>query len=100
MFYVPASSARLVSDWEGKCRAWTRGPGLPDVLADSSVALIASRGTNVHHDGGAYGAAAFLGCLACDDFGSYAVFDRGYPQGPARRAAIACLILSSTSSLW
>ena len=48
---------------------WTRALGLPDVLAASSVALMACRGAKYHHDGAHYGAAAFCNLFLSEDKG-------------------------------
>ncbi|MEO8015944.1 MAG: hypothetical protein ABI642_17540 [Polaromonas sp.] len=48
---------------------WTCAQGLPDVLAASSVALMACRGAKYHHDGGQYGAAAFCNLFLSEDRG-------------------------------
>lgn len=48
---------------------WTCALGLPDVLAASSVALMACRGAKYHHDGGQYGAAAFCNLFLSEDRG-------------------------------
>ncbi|MEO6322203.1 MAG: hypothetical protein ABIR56_16040, partial [Polaromonas sp.] len=48
---------------------WTRTLGLPDVLAASSVALMACRGAKYHHDGAHYGAAAFCNLFLSEDRG-------------------------------
>jgi hypothetical protein len=48
---------------------WTRTLGLPDVLAESDVALMACRGAKYHHDGAHYGAAAFCNLFLSEDRG-------------------------------
>lgn len=48
---------------------WMQTLGLPQVLATSSVALMACRGAKYHHDGGQYGAAAFCNLFLSEDRG-------------------------------
>ena len=48
---------------------WTRTLGLPDVLAASSVALMACRGAKYHHDAAFYGAMAFCNLFLSEDRG-------------------------------
>ena len=48
---------------------WTRQIGMPDVLADSEVALMACRGARYHHDGERYGGSAFCNLFLSDDKG-------------------------------
>jgi hypothetical protein len=46
---------------------WLCALGLPDVLADSDMALMACRGARYHHDAEQYGAAAFCNRLGLFD---------------------------------
>lgn len=81
---------------------WTCALGLADVLAASSVALMACRGARYHHDGGHYGAAAFCNLFLGEDQGqdlhfpltghrialrrgTAVVFDTGQPHAVIRR---------------
>jgi len=82
--------------------AWTRSLGLSDVLAGSDVALMACRGARYHHDGEAYGGAAFCNLFMSEDKGldlhfplaglriplargTAVVFDTGQPHAVIRR---------------
>jgi len=89
MLGLPAPSARLLPDCEKEtsrlawnpemsrpclCHTraladWTRALGLPDVLAASSIALMACRGATYHHDGAHYGAAACCSLFLSEDRG-------------------------------
>ena len=55
-------SVKAVSDW-------MRELGLQDLLAESSVALMACRGAKYHHDGEHYGGAAFCNLFLSEDKG-------------------------------
>jgi hypothetical protein len=48
---------------------WTAAIGLPGVLAESDVALMACRGARYHHDGTQYGGAAFCNLFMSEDKG-------------------------------
>lgn len=48
---------------------WTRTLGLQDVLAQSSIALMACRGAKYHHDGEYYGSSAFCNLFLSEDKG-------------------------------
>lgn len=48
---------------------WTRTLGLPEVLATSDVALMASRGAKYHHDAAHYGGMAFCNLFLSEDKG-------------------------------
>ena len=48
---------------------WAHGIGLPDVLAESHIALMACRGAKYHHDGAQYGDSAFCNLFVSDDAG-------------------------------
>ncbi|WP_233889621.1 hypothetical protein [Paraburkholderia flagellata] len=49
--------------------AWTGALGLPAVLADSDMALMACRGARYHHDGEQYGGTAFCNLFLSEDKG-------------------------------
>jgi hypothetical protein len=48
---------------------WTSSLGLPEVLASSDIALMASRGARYHYDGEQYGSAAFCNLFLSEDKG-------------------------------
>lgn len=48
---------------------WTQALGLQDVLAESSIALMACRGAKYHHDGEHYGSSAFCNLFLSEDKG-------------------------------
>ncbi|MFM0047975.1 hypothetical protein [Caballeronia grimmiae] len=48
---------------------WVCALGLPDVLADSDMALMVCRGARYHHDAEQYGAAAFCNLFLSEDKG-------------------------------
>jgi len=48
---------------------WTASLGLPGLLAQSDIALMACRGARYHHDGDQYGGAAFCNLFLSDDKG-------------------------------
>ena len=48
---------------------WTGMLGLPDLLADCDIALMACRGARYHHDGAHYGGAAFCNLFLSEDKG-------------------------------
>ena len=81
---------------------WTRQVGLPDVLANSNVALMACRGARYHHDGAQYGGVAFCNLFLSEDKGldlhfpatghripltrgTVVIFDTGQPHAVVRR---------------
>ena len=83
---------------------WTRQLHLPDVLADSDVALMACRGARYHHDGAQYGAAAFCNLFLSEDKGldlhfpvtghripltrgTAVIFDTGQPHAVIQRGS-------------
>lgn len=83
---------------------WTRGLGLPEMLASSDVALMACRGARYHHDGAQYGGAAFCNLFLSDDRGldlhfpatghriplrrgTAVIFDTGQTHGVIRRGS-------------
>ncbi|MFM0396198.1 hypothetical protein [Paraburkholderia phytofirmans] len=83
---------------------WTGALGLPDVLADSAIALMACRGARYHHDGAQYGGAAFCNLFLSEDKGldvhfpgtghripltrgTALIFDTGQPHGVIRRGS-------------
>ncbi|MGF6472060.1 hypothetical protein QFZ89_007310 [Paraburkholderia youngii] len=83
---------------------WTCALGLPAVLADSDMALMACRGARYHHDGEQYGSAAFCNLFLSEDKGldlrfpstgqciplkrgTAVIFDTGQPHGVIQRAA-------------
>ena len=49
--------------------AWMRSQGLQDLLANSEVALMASRGARYHHDAADYSGVAFCNLFLCEDQG-------------------------------
>jgi hypothetical protein len=49
---------------------WMIALGLPDVLGEASVALMASRGTRYHHDGARYGSKAFCNLFLSEASGA------------------------------
>ncbi|WP_419341008.1 hypothetical protein ACM1PE_22670 [Achromobacter sp. PD1] len=67
--------ARTQARWPeyGLClqamRDWTQELGLPGVLANADIALMACRGARYHHDGGQYGGAAFCNLFLSEDRG-------------------------------
>lgn len=82
--------------------AWTSALGLPGVLAESDVALMACRGARYHHDGEQYGGAAFCNLFLSEDKGldlhfastgqripltrgTAVIFDTAQPHGVIRR---------------
>jgi hypothetical protein len=83
---------------------WTSALGLPGVLADSDVALMACRGARYHHDGAQYGDSAFCNLFMSEDKGldlhfpstgqripltrgTAVVFDTGQPHGVIQRGS-------------
>ena len=83
---------------------WTRALGLPDVLAASSVALMACRGAKYHHDAAQYSAAAFCNLFLSEDKGldlhfpaagqripltrgTAVIFDTGQPHAVIQRGS-------------
>ncbi|MBB5405524.1 hypothetical protein HDG41_007620 [Paraburkholderia sp. JPY162] len=83
---------------------WTCALGLPAVLADSDMALMACRGARYHHDGEQYGSAAFCNLFLSEDKGldlrfpstgqciplkrgTAVIFDTGQPHGVIQRGA-------------
>jgi hypothetical protein len=48
---------------------WTSAIGLPSLLADSDIALMACRGARYHHDGEQYGDSAFCNLFLSEDKG-------------------------------
>ena len=83
---------------------WTQILGMPDVLGDSSVALMACRGAKYHHDGAQYGGAAFCNLFLSEDKGldlhfpgtghriplrrgTAVVFDTGQPHAVIQRGS-------------
>jgi hypothetical protein len=81
---------------------WTRALGLPEMLADCDVALMACRGAKYHHDAAQYGAAAFCNLFLSEDRGldlhfpstghriplargTAVIFDTGQPHGVIAR---------------
>jgi hypothetical protein len=67
--------ARTQARWPeyGLClqamRGWMHDLGLPGVLANADIALMACRGARYHHDGGQYGGAAFCNLFLSEDRG-------------------------------
>jgi hypothetical protein len=85
-------------------RAWTRAVGLQDLLMNSEMALMASRGARYHHDGAQYGGMAFCNLFMSEDQGldlhfplidtripltrgTAVVFDTGQPHAVIRRGS-------------
>ena len=83
---------------------WTHALGLPDVLAASSVALMACRGAKYHHDAAQYSAAAFCNLFLSEDKGldlhfpatdqripltrgTAVIFDTGQPHAVIQRGS-------------
>lgn len=83
---------------------WTHALGLADVLAASSVALMACRGAKYHHDAAQYSAAAFCNLFLSDDKGldlhfpathqriplvrgTAVIFDTGQPHAVIQRGS-------------
>jgi len=58
----------------GRCidavRRWMAEMDLPEVLDNSDMALMASRGTRYHHDGGQYGGSVFCNVFLSADSGT------------------------------
>jgi hypothetical protein len=71
----PMPLARALARWPDYARCvqavaeWACAQGLPGVLADSDVALMACRGARYHHDGMQYGSAAFCNLFLSEDRG-------------------------------
>lgn len=83
---------------------WTHALGLPGVLADSDMALMACRGARYHHDGEQYGSAVFCNLFLSEDKGldlhfpstgqriplergTAVIFDTVQPHGVIRRGS-------------
>ncbi|SAK70334.1 hypothetical protein AWB78_02758 [Caballeronia calidae] len=83
---------------------WTDALGLPAVLADSNMALMACRGARYHHDGEQYGGAVFCNLFLSEDKGldlhfpstgqriplergTAVIFDTVQPHGVIRRGS-------------
>ena len=70
---LPLSRARLRwPDYKHCVQAmsqWTQTLGLPDLLDQCDVALMACRGARYHHDGAQYGGAAFCNVFLSEDKG-------------------------------
>ncbi len=70
---LPLARARARWPDYGRCvqamAQWTSALGLPGLLADSDVALMASRGARYHHDGASYGGSAFGNLFLSEDQG-------------------------------
>jgi hypothetical protein len=83
---------------------WTGALGLPAVLADSPMALMACRGAKHHHDGEQYGGAAFCNLFLSEDKGldlhfpstgqriplkrgTAVIFDTAQPHGVVQRGS-------------
>jgi len=81
---------------------WTARLGLPGLLADCEIALMACRGASYHHDGARYGGAAFCNLFLTEDKGldlhfpcigrripllkgTAVIFDTGQPHGVIAR---------------
>lgn len=84
--------------------AWLRSLGLPELLADSELALMACRGADYHDDAGLYAGAAFCNLFLSEDRGldlhfpqadvriplargSAVIFDTGQPHAVVRRGS-------------
>ena len=67
---------------------WTHTQGLPDLLDNSDVALMACRGAPYHHDGGQYGAAAFCNLFLSEDKGLDLHFPGTGLRIPLRRGTV------------
>jgi len=76
----PLSLARARTRWPDyrfclqAATDWTDGLGLQGLLADSAIDLMACRGARFHHDGDAYGGAAFCNLFLSEDRGLDVVF--------------------------
>ena len=68
--------------------AWTRTLGLGEVLAHSSVALMASRGADFHHDGLQYGGMAFCNLFLSEDQGLEVYFPVSGQRIPLLRGTV------------
>jgi hypothetical protein len=83
---------------------WMDALGVPGVLADSSMALMACRGARYHHDADRYGDMVFCNLFLSDDLGldvhfpatgqripltrgTTLMFDTGQPHGVIRRGS-------------
>ncbi|WP_091999784.1 hypothetical protein [Polaromonas sp. OV174] len=83
---------------------WIRTLGLPELLAQSDVALMACRGARYHHDGAQYGSAAFCNLFLSEDRGldlhfpatgrriplsrgTVVIFDTGQPHAVIQRSS-------------
>ena len=67
---------------------WTRSLGLPEVLAESDVALMACRGARYHHDGAQYGGMAFCNLFLSEDRGLDLHFASSGLRIPLRRGTV------------
>ncbi|MGI4857551.1 MAG: hypothetical protein ACRYHA_11700 [Janthinobacterium lividum] len=104
----PMPLARTRARWPdlARCvqamREWMDALGLPGILDDSDMALMACRGARYHHDGAHYGGAAFCNLFLSEDKGldvhfpeigqripltrgTAMIFDTGQPHGVIRR---------------
>lgn len=108
----PLPLARTRARWPeySRCvaamRAWMATLGMPGILEDSDLALMACRGAPYHHDADQYGGAAFGNLFLSDDQGldvrfpaigqrialtrgTAMLFDTGQPHGVVRRGGDA-----------
>ena len=104
---LPLARARMRWPDYGRCvqavSDWARKLGLQDVLTESSVALMACRGTKYHHDGEHYGSAAFCNLFLSENKGldlhfpstghriplvrgTVVIFDTGQPHAVVQRS--------------
>ena len=67
---------------------WLRTLGLPGMLADCDVALMACRGARYHHDGAQYGSAAFCNLFLSEDKGLDLHFPSISRRIPLRRGTV------------
>jgi len=67
---------------------WMHTLGLPGLLADCDVALMACRGARYHHDGAQYGGAAFCNLFVSEDKGLDLHFPAAGHRIPLRRGTV------------
>ncbi len=90
----PLSLARARTRWPGyrqyvqAVADWTHGQGLPGLLDNGDVALMACRGAHYHHDGTQYGAAAFCNLFLSEDKGLDLHFPAIGLRMPLRRGTV------------
>ena len=74
--------------WVQAAEDWIRHAGLPDLLADCDVALMACRGAKYHHDAEQYGSAAFCNLFLSEDKGLDLLFPISGHRIPLTRGTV------------